>query len=390
MTVALANAFAERRIPTLDFAGIDVPLRFSDPAAEHRATRGAVGLFDFSFMASFDVSGPQALAFLHRLQTRDLGGLARGRVAYTLLCHEDGTVINDATVWRVGERAYRLYTGRRADGVHVAEIARRFDVTLTERSGRDAVLALQGPGSRALLARLLGGDWAPPGYFGYVRAELLGVPALIARLGYSGEAGVELIVPADDAARLWDGLVMAGQAFGLAECGFEAANSLRIESGYILYTRELACDVTPFELGMERLVSSTRTDHLGARALARMRFRRPRRRFVGLLPLRGVEQLADNVGSGPPTCVPAPGVAVVTSACRSPVFERVLALGYVCWEDRHPGTVVRLDRGGVAQVARLPFYDPGKRLPRERWPQEEQPRDRETGHGIRLSDTTRQ
>lgn len=391
MASVLASAFAERRIPSLDLAGTAVPLRFSNPDAEHWAARRAAGLFDFSFMASFDVSGPQALAFLHRLQTRDLDALSPGRLVYTLMCRHDGTVLNDATVWCLGDGRYRLYTGRRADRTHVAELARVFDVTLTGRSGRDAVLAVQGPESPALLARLLGGlDWAPPACFGHVRAELFGVPVLVGRLGYSGEAGCELIVPASDAARLWDGLVLAGEAFGLTECGFEAANSLRIESGFILYSRELTCDVTPFELGLERLVSSSRADYLGALALQRMRFRSPRRRFVGLLPQRGAERLAAGMRDAPPAaCAPAPGTAVVTSACRSPVFGRALALGYVLWEDRHPGTVVQLDQGGVARVARLPFYDPGKQLPRGRWPEEVGAGDFEARRGIGLRGVTR-
>lgn len=349
----LRGYFERRGIPLKELsAGVATPLRFGDPTEEHWATRQAAGLFDFSFMACFELTGPGALDYLHAVQTRDARALAPGSIAYTLLCREDGTVLNDATIWCHQPGKWWLFTGRRADRDHLAGIAPRFDVALTERSMQTAVLAVQGPRSLDVL-RSGAADLGAIPYFRFVDATLFGCACHVARIGYSGETGYEVVAQRAGAPSLWESLEATGRALGLKECGFQATDSLRIEAGHILFANELALRVTPYELGLARLVAPHRTGYLGAPALRRLRYRAPPRKLVGLLP-------GSRYGDAPS----ADATAIVTSSCHSPVFERDLALGFVPWEQRHAGTRVRLDGTTFARVARLPFYDPPKVLPR--------------------------
>jgi len=360
--------FRERAIAATRLeGGVETPLRFSGARAEHSAVRRTAGLFDFSFMASVDIAGPDALPFVERVQVRRVRRMEPGRICYTLLCRDDGTVLNDATVWcRAGGR-YTLFTGRRSDAAHLGRSAGSFDVSLEDRSLGRAVCAVQGPlALRALEAAFPGHDWKTLPYFGFRTVDLEGAPCDIGRLGYTGEAGFEAIVEAAAGARLWQRLASAGAPLGIAECGLEAADILRIEAGFILFARELAHRVTPFELRMGWMVSGPGATFAGARALEPMRWRTPRRCLAGVAIEGAGTAIA--AGAGPDAVPPTrPGMAFLTSAATSPLFARRIGLAFVDAEDRHPGTLVRLQTGERARVARLPFYDLAKVRPRRDW-----------------------
>jgi aminomethyltransferase len=283
-------------------------------ADEHLATRAAAGLFDFSFMGLHEFHGR---AELQALQTRNLDALAPGQIAYTLLLKEDGAVLIDATVWCLDIDRYWLFTGRR--GAYGGDDA----------SGAFAILALQGPESGRCLARLVGREVVLSlKYFHIFESKDL----VIGRIGYSGELGYELLVPAAEAPALRRKLL---DMDGVTECSWAAADSLRIESGYVLFDREVDGRANPRELGLERLAK-------GDFPL--------RRKLVGLEIVDGAAR-AD---------LPA---AQVTSECDSPTFGKRIALGFVRpGVDR--GSAVGLDDGRFARVAPLPFYDPERRRPR--------------------------
>ncbi len=288
-----------------------------NPREEHLATRRAAGLFDFSFMGLFEFHGPPPR------QSRDLSAIEPGRAAYTLLLNDDGSVFNDATVWNMGADRWWLFTGRPGDVSWLGSSARN-------RSGEHAILALQGPASGRILARLIGADAVRSlRYFRFrERPDML-----IARLGYSGELGYELLVPAADEPRLRAKLMDAGHADGLVECSFEAANTLRIESGYVLFDREID-SANPRELGLERLA--------------------PNRQFELTRKLIGLEITSESARA-------ALGVARITSECDSPTLGKRIALGFAA-PDTKPGDGVKLNDGRFARIAKLPFYDPGRHL----------------------------
>jgi glycine cleavage system T protein (aminomethyltransferase) len=330
-------------------------VRVPNALEEHLATRRAAGLFDFSFMGHWEIAGARALEFLERLQTRSLARVEPGRLLYTLLLRDDGGVFVDATVWVLDEGSFWLFTGRRSDSAWITECAAG-RCTLTDRSGEDTVLALQGPASAAILARLAGEDLVRAlRYFRFAPALVAGRRALVGRLGFSGELGYELIAPAGQGGALRQGVLEAGKGHDIRECGFEAADSLRIESGYVIFDREIDGRSDPFELGLGRLVEFDGRDFIGVGTLRPRRWAEPGR------VLRGLEIAA---------CPPRPGardgppLARMTSEGYSPLLRRAIGLGFVERESSRPGTLVRLQDGRLARVARLPFYDPGRHLPR--------------------------
>lgn len=280
---------------------------------EHLATRRAAGLFDFSFMGLYEFQGKSELH-----QTRNLDALAPGQIAYTLILKDDGAVLIDATVWHLGAERYWLFAGRRS-----AYGGR-------DRSGEYAILAIQGPASGRILAKLLGADTVRGlRYFHFLQKDNL----IVARLGFSGELGYELVVRASDAAALRQKLLATG---GLRECSWAAADSLRIEAGYVLFDREIDGRANPRELGLERLAPNMKFDVT--------------RRLVGL-------EILDQSGRAD---LPA---AQVTSECVSPTLGKTIALGFA-HPQSNPGSLVRLADGRTARVATLPFYDPERRRPR--------------------------
>ena len=360
MTTALASWLACRSAEQVELGGgVTTPRSFGDARGEHLATRRAGGLFDFSFMSCTALFGPDALACVNALQTRRLDTLRPGRIAYTLLLRNDGSVLNDATVWRLGRDLFWIFTGRRADCTHIALYSAQFDAEIAERSQSYSVIAIQGDISRSLIETCFpDGRIAALPYFGFQRAHFGDAECWIARLGYSGETGYELVVDNAVALHMWQALLARGADAGLVECGFDAIDSLRIEAGHILFIRELASPVDPFELGFGRLVDLDRREFCGSDALRERRTRDARRRLVGLLPAHAAE-----AETGLPERL-AVGRAAMTSACWSPLLARRLGIGFVAAQDAYAGTRVRLASGGRAEVARLPFYDPARWLSR--------------------------
>jgi aminomethyltransferase len=306
-------------------------------------------------MYCVEIAGAGSRDFLHALQTRAVDSLASGRIAYTLLLRDDGSVLIDATVWRLDDDCYWLFTGRRGDANYVAHAARGYAVRLNDRSNQQAVMAIQGPASTRILERALGDGGIPAlRYFDFKKLMFAGQNCWVARIGYSGELGYELVIADTAAPQLWGALHAAGRDDGVRECGFAAADSLRIEAGHVLFTHELAAAATPAELGLVRLVNFSRTGYRGAAALRTQRWRPPARRLVGLLPLARASYAADAIDEP----------AIITSRSWSPVFARELALGFVPSDCAYAGTCVKLAGGERAQVARLPFYDSARMLPR--------------------------
>jgi aminomethyltransferase len=288
-------------------------------AKEHLATRCAVGLFDFSFMGLYEFDNKSEL---QARQTRNLDALVPGQIAYTLILKEDGAVLIDATVWRLDAGRFWLFTGKRT-----AYGGR-------DRSGEFAILALQGPASGRILAKLIGADAVVAlKYFHFGTFESV----IVGRIGYSGELGYELLSPADEEAALRHRLLHLGAADGLRECSWTAADSLRIESGYVLFDREVDGKANPRELGLERLVSR-KEDFMLSRKLV------------------GLEILDKAGGAGVPR-------AQITSECLSPTFGKTLALGFVA-PTLAAGSLVNTNNR-IARVAALPFYDPERRRPRD-------------------------
>ncbi len=234
-----------------EFAGWDMPLYYSSAGAEHRAVREHCGLFDVSHMGQLEISGPEAREGLERALTNDLSAIGPGQGQYTLMCEDDGGVIDDLIVYALADR-YLLVVNASNIGACRERLEDRLPrrADLADRSAEVAMLALQGP----RWADALGPLAATPSafaldYFEVAEDTIAGVPCLIARTGYTGEPGVELMCPWEGAPALWDAL-MANEGAPVPT-GLVARDTLRLEMGYPLYGQELSRERTPIEAGLK-------------------------------------------------------------------------------------------------------------------------------------------
>ncbi|MFE6236845.1 glycine cleavage system aminomethyltransferase GcvT [Cellulosimicrobium sp. NPDC057862] len=368
------------------FGGWLMPLRYTSDLAEHRAVREAAGLFDLSHMGEIEVAGPQAAAALDHALVGNLTAVAPGRARYTMICQEDGAVLDDLVVYRLGEERFLVVANAgNADLVARELVARAagFDATVTDQGADTALVAVQGPHAEEIVAGLT--DAADPAaaqavrdlkYYAAVplalRTDDGAVDALVARTGYTGEDGFELFVPADRAADLWRTVLAAGTPLGLVPAGLSARDSLRLEAGMPLYGHELDTTTTPYEAGLGRVVKLDKVaadgsplEFVGRAALAARRASAPARVLVGLKGLgrrparAGYAVVRTDAEPGGAVGESARRVGTVTSGAPSPTLGHPIALAYVTPELSAEGTELAVDVRGRAEpvvVVPLPFY----------------------------------
>src|SRR3989441_10319957 len=221
------------------FGGWDMPVQYPGIVEEHRTVRSAVGLFDVSHMGEFEVEGPGALAALQHLTTNDVAALHVGQVQYSLLCYPNGTIVDDLTVYRVGDDRYMLTVNAGnidKDWAWVTEHTRDVkDARWRNASEGTGLTAVQGPKAEALVGRLADRDVAAIGYYRCTRGTVADAPTLISRTGYTGEDGFELYAPADRTEKLWTELLAAGRADGAGPIGLGSRDTLRLAMKDVLY-----------------------------------------------------------------------------------------------------------------------------------------------------------
>ncbi len=346
-----------------DFAGWEMPLRYGSERDEHNAVRTRAGLFDLSHMGEVTITGPQAGELLDRALIGHLSAVPVGRARYTMLCDESGGILDDLIVYRLGVEEYLVVANAANAQVVLDSLVERrdgFDATVRDDREAYALLAVQGPESSAVLAKLTDADLDGLKYYAGLPGTVAGVDALIARTGYTGEDGFELFVAPGDARTLWEALTEAGADAGLVPCGLACRDTLRLEAGMPLYGHELSRDLTPFEAGLGRVVKFDKAgDFVGRAALeaaARRAEENPPRKLVGLVAEgRRVPRAGYAV-------VAADGSVIgeVTSGAPSPTLGKPIAMAYVDASHAAPGTEgVRVDIRGTHEpyeVVALPFY----------------------------------
>lgn len=360
------------------FAGWQMPLRYSSDLAEHVAVRQAAGLFDLSHMGEISVTGPAAAAFCDHALVGAIGRVRPMGARYTMICADDGGVIDDLVVYRTGDGAFMVVANAsNKDVVHAAltERAAGFDVTLRDDSDATALVAVQGPRAAEILRATAGLAENPAisggtafdelRYYACLRMRFDGQPVLVGRTGYTGEDGYEIWVDAPRAVALWRALLAAGEPLGLVPAGLAARDSLRLEAGMPLYGNELDRTTTPYDAGLGRVVALDKSgpdgepvDFVGRGALAARAVAPPSRVLVGLVGegrraarhgyavLAGADEGAARVGT-------------VTSGAPSPTLGRPVAMAYVTPEVSGEGTALAVDVRGRPEPVRvvpLPFY----------------------------------
>ena len=349
------RALGARMVP---FAGYEMPVQYSSILEEHRTVRTAVGLFDLSHMGELAITGPEALAFTRYAVISDPGALDPGQAQYSMLCTEQGGIIDDLIVYRTDD-GYLLVCNASNRGAVVAQLEQLlqrgdFDARLDDRSDRTALVAPQGPRAAELLAGQTDLDLAELRNYRSVRGVVAGVECLVARTGYTGEDGFELFCDARQARRLWDALLAAGEAFGLRPCGLGSRDTLRLEAGMPLYGNELGLDINPYEANLGRVVKLDKGEFVGRASLQRVQQEGPQRKLVGLMmrdnaiPRHGYAVLVDGEPSG-----------VVTSGTLSPTLGEKIAMAYLPAGAAAIGgevEVVVRERPYRAEQVKLPFY----------------------------------
>jgi aminomethyltransferase len=345
------------------FSGWTMPLEYAGAGvlAEHAGVRQAVGIFDVSHLGKAEVSGPGAADFVNRCLTNDLTRIGPGQAQYTLLCNDDGGVVDDLIAYLRAPDDVLLIP----NAANCAEVVARLaaaappQVRVTNRHRDFAILAIQGTHSDEVLSAA----GLPTGhdYMSFAAAELADAPLTVCRTGYTGERGYELLIPAEAAGAVWDAVTAAGEPYGLQPAGLGARDTLRTEMGYALHGHELSPTITPVQARLGWAIGWTKESFFGHEALRREKLAGPTR------VLRGLRA----AGRG----IPRPGMVVrdlgggergaVTSGTFSPTLKTGIALALletgVALDD-----AVTVDVRGRAEpftVVKPPFVSPGVREP---------------------------
>jgi aminomethyltransferase len=378
---ALYDAHAALGASFTDFGGWQMPLKYGSELAEHKAVREAAGLFDLSHMGEVWATGPDAAAFLDYALVGKLSAVAVGKAKYSLICAEDGGIIDDLIVYRVAEEDFLVVPNAGNAATVAAELESRLSafasgstsddgssagarVALRDASAETSLIAVQGPNAEAILLSVAGAedhdDIRLLKYYAGTEVDIAGVPVFLARTGYTGEDGFELFVGNELAPQLWTALEQAGQGHGLIPCGLASRDSLRLEAGMPLYGNELSRERSPFAAGLGGVVAlkSKAGDFVGRAALEAKKAEgegsTSGQRLVGL---KGLGRRAAR--SHYPIQKDGVQVGEVTSGQPSPTLGYPVALAYVDVEHSAAGTALDADLRGKAEpfeVVELPFY----------------------------------
>ncbi len=362
-----------------DFGGWQMPVRYTSDLAEHHAVRQAAGLFDISHMAEFTVEGADAAAYLDYALAGRLSTMATGKAKYSLLLAETGGIIDDVIVYRLADDRFLIISNagnRDAVSAALSERVRDFtsELIVSDADGRRgvgvedvsdayALLAIQGPASEVIVAAVegvteLSVPWGEQKYYAWADARFDGGSLLIARTGYTGEDGFELLVRAESAIALWDAVHAAGEAHGLVPAGLAARDTLRLEAGMPLYGHELSLDTKPAQARLGRVVASDKESFVGKSALSTPETVEAENTERVLVGLQADGKRAGRAGY---SVVAEDGTAIgeITSGALSPTLGHPIAMAFVDPSSAEEGTTVFLDVRGTkipATVTALPFY----------------------------------
>ncbi len=346
------------------FAGWDMPVEYSGIVDEHMTVRTRAGLFDVSHMGEIELAGADALAAVQAMTSNDASRLAIGQAQYSALTTPEGTFLDDLLVYRLADDHYLLVV----NAANVAKDARWIvakaaehggDVAVVNASSRYALLALQGPAARSVLATLTDIDLGDIKYYWIAHGEVAGVRAIVSRTGYTGEDGFEIFCPPAQAERLWQAVLKAGEDAGVKPCGLGARDTLRLEAGMRLCGSDMDETVTVLEAGLGWIVSWKKGPFVGREPLERQRAEGLSRRLVAfeMVTERAIARPGCNVLAGDEV------VGRVTSGTQTPFLRKAIGFAMVPAALTGVGQTFTIDirgRRAEARVVPEPFY---KRTP---------------------------
>ncbi len=351
----------DHRARMVPFAGWEMPVQYpTGPIEEHHITRRSAGLFDIDHMGQIIVSGPDAEAYLNRLVTWDIGLMAENNAHYALMCYDNGGIVDDIFVykllgrWFVVVNAVNLAKDYQWMQDHVGD----YEVTVTDVSPETYMVALQGPKAINLLQKLIQTDMSAVPRFTAIEDEINGVPAIIGRTGYTGEDGVEIFFPAEQAQEIWKTILHTGDASGIEvkPIGLAARDSLRFEPAFSLYGHEISADITPTEANLG-WVCKFETDFIGKEALLKQKKSGVSKKLVSFeLIDKGVPRqdypVATDTGQE---------IGIVVTGLYAPTVDKYCGNAFVRPEYAAVGSPIQIvirNKLKAAVVVKRPFYVP--------------------------------
>jgi aminomethyltransferase len=355
-TTPLVRLFRTMGARLVDFAGWELPVRFSSVIEEHLAVRTAAGLFDVSHMGELEIRGRAALDLVQKVTCNDASRLRPGQAQYTALTTDGGAFVDDIIVYRRGGSEFLLVVNASNTDKDFAWVASHAqgDVEVVNASARWAQLALQGPKAETILQGLAGASLAPLRPFHFVETRVNGTPAVVSRTGYTGEDGFEIYLPPEAAAGLYQALLREGGPHGLLPCGLGARDTLRLEARLLLYGNDIDETTTVLEAGLDGIVRLDKGPFIGSEGLIREKEKGPARRLMGF------EMIDPGIPRhGYPVRVGGEAAGAVTSGTLGPSVKKSIGLAYFPARAARPGTRFQVNirgRDAEAIIVPTPFY----------------------------------
>jgi aminomethyltransferase len=344
----------------VDFGGWDMPVQYSGLVDEHNTVRRAVGLFDVSHMGEIEIRGPQAAQLADSVTTNAVTKLQIGQAQYSGLLYEHGGFVDDILVHKVAGDHFFICvnaSNQDKDFAHIWSL-NQYDAEVDFASDRYAQIAVQGPRALETLAKLTPVDIAGIRYYWFKDGKVCGIPARIARTGYTGEDGYEIYVAPQEAPGIWQKLLDAGQEFGIKPCGLGCRNTLRLESKMALYGHEIHASISPLEADLAWIVKLDKGYFNGREALVKQKQAGIKRKLVGF------EMRGRGIGrDGYEVCLDGSPAGWVTSGSPSPTLNKNIGLCYLPVEHAQLGRKIEIiirNQPVEAETVATPFYKRGK------------------------------
>ncbi len=339
------------------FAGYNMPVQYAGVNEEHICVREKLGVFDVSHMGEFYVRGAGALALIQKVCSNDASKLIEGKIQYACLPNQEGGIVDDLLVYRIGAEEYLLV-------VNASNIEKDWDwisshndtgAELENVSADISLLAVQGPKAAEALQSLTEVNLSEMGYYTFQRATFAGVEdVLISATGYTGAGGFELYMPNKDAQAIWDAVMKAGETYGIQPAGLAARDTLRLEMGFCLYGNDIDDTTSPLEAGMGWITKFTK-DFVNSDALLKQKQEGVKNKLVGFEMIdRGIPRKDYPIADASENIV-----GRVTSGTMSPSLKHAIGMGYVPAELASEGTEIKIavrNKFLNARVVKTPFY----------------------------------
>ncbi|MEQ9437757.1 MAG: glycine cleavage system aminomethyltransferase GcvT [Cyclobacteriaceae bacterium] len=357
--VALHDIHQQLGAKMVPFAGYLMPLRYSSDIEEHLSVRQSVGVFDVSHMGEFFVRGPQALDLIQRVTSNDVGKLVDGQAQYGYLPNEDGGVVDDLIVYRLGEAEYMLVVN--ASNIekdwHWIQQYNTNTVEMENASDRLSLFAVQGPKAAETLQSLTDIDLSAMKFYTFRQGRIAGIDdVIISATGYTGAGGFELYVANEHAEALWKAVFEAGKPHEIKPIGLGARDTLRLEMGYCLYGNDIDDQTCPIEAGLG-WVTKFNKDFTNSVFLKEQKASGGKNKLVGLVMIdRGIPRAGYELFNEQDE-----KIGRVTSGSQSPSLQKGIGLGYVTKDEAAPGNTIYVgvrNRRLKAEIMKPPFVTP--------------------------------